>query len=376
MAALARPARLPARRPLRMCRWSSSQETSRTWRSRFSIAQWPRLRAGSSSGPARSGPGEDKAEDGLDGGFPGADDLPLAPDAEGLAASRQGGQFVREAVQGDGAAAPGLDPPAALLRSLELHRRIPVQQPDVLEQGWPVVLDRHGAVRPQFRDQVRRLGAAAQRVQGHGGRRRGFRAAAGVRPGSRRRRCRMPSARASARCHGPPRRSAPAPGSAPPSAPRPPCRPGPAPRPAPGATPPSAAAPGSGPPGSAIIPRTPASLPARAMARTVASWWRTPRDLRNSGTSRRNSHRLRSRSAFGGSASPQPQPSGSSSSPSAFAAPGRSGRARTFFGRPCSRPLPASRPKPRVLAFRTVPSLARAGRSKSGHFHLLLTRDR
>lgn len=39
-----------------------------------------------------------KAEDGLDGGFPGTDDLPLAHDAEDLAAFRQGGHFVREAV--------------------------------------------------------------------------------------------------------------------------------------------------------------------------------------------------------------------------------------------------------------------------------------
>ena len=48
------------------------------------------------AGPLR--PRGGKAEDGLDGGFPGADDLPLAHDAEDLAVSRQGGQFVREAV--------------------------------------------------------------------------------------------------------------------------------------------------------------------------------------------------------------------------------------------------------------------------------------
>ena len=43
------------------------------------------------AGPLRSRGG--KAEDGLGGGFPGADDLPLAHDAEGLASPRQGGQF-------------------------------------------------------------------------------------------------------------------------------------------------------------------------------------------------------------------------------------------------------------------------------------------
>ena len=47
-----------------------------------------------------------------------------------------------------GAAAPGLDPPVALLRGLELRRRVLVQPPDVLEQGWLVVLDRHGVVHP------------------------------------------------------------------------------------------------------------------------------------------------------------------------------------------------------------------------------------
>ena len=42
-----------------------------------------------------------ETEDSLHGGFPGADDVPLAGDAEGLAASRQGGQFIRGTILGD-----------------------------------------------------------------------------------------------------------------------------------------------------------------------------------------------------------------------------------------------------------------------------------
>ena len=52
------------------------------------------------SGPLR--PQRGKAEDGLDGDFPGADDVSLMHDAEGMVASRQGGQFVQVAIQGDG----------------------------------------------------------------------------------------------------------------------------------------------------------------------------------------------------------------------------------------------------------------------------------
>lgn len=38
--------------------------------------------------------GVGEAEDGLDGGFPDADDTPFAHDAEGPAVFRQGGRFV------------------------------------------------------------------------------------------------------------------------------------------------------------------------------------------------------------------------------------------------------------------------------------------
>ena len=95
----------------------------------------------------------------------------------------------------------------------------------------------------------------------------------------------------------------------------------------------------------AVTPWAPASLAATATASTVASRCRTPRAARYSGTSRRKSYRLRSRSSAGGSGSPRPAPpkTGSSRPPSAARARGPRARAYTCFGVPCTAQPPSSR---------------------------------
>ena len=88
-------------------------------------------------------------------------------------------------------------------------------------------------------------------------------------------------------------------------------------------------------------PDAPHNCAARAIASTVANWWRRPRRARKSGTPRRWSYRLRSRtgsSASGGGAGDAQPHAGSSARPRSSARASRdSSRTRIVFGRPCSR---------------------------------------